>query len=133
MDGNNSVKRLLTAATADKRRFTSPFFLSRDEVDRFQHEVNSRAARDIGDATELPTATHTVEPEDDSPWLDTDHGGDPTDGEDSKTPCADRWKASAAEHKKRALDIYDQTGMFASACRHGTILVACEMVRSGEL
>jgi len=45
----------------------------------------------------------------------------------------DRWKSSAAEHEKWALDIYDMTGLFASACHHGFILKACEMVQSGEL
>lgn len=131
MDGNNSVKRLLTAASADARQFDSPFFLSREEVDRFQYEVKPRnTAAETSSSTEPPAP---VAEDEDSPWLDVDHGGDATDGEQSKSLCADRWKASAAEHKKRALDIYDQTGMFTSACRHGTVLVACEMVRSGEL
>lgn len=48
-------------------------------------------------------------------------------------PCTKNWKASAAEHKKRALDIYDITGIFASACRHGLMNKICEMVYSGEL
>ena len=59
--------------------------------------------------------------------------GDAADGDDDPTPCAKTWKASAAEHEKRALNIYETTGIFVSACRHGFIQIACEMVRSGEL
>ncbi|OCH90281.1 hypothetical protein OBBRIDRAFT_812781 [Obba rivulosa] len=42
-------------------------------------------------------------------------------------------KTSAAEHKKCALEIYENTGIFVSACRHGLIQKACEMVCSREL
>jgi Kyakuja-Dileera-Zisupton transposase len=71
----------------------------------------------------------------DAPWppMDRDDQGDPVDGADEATHCAERWKSSAAEHEKHALDIYDTTGLFASACHHGFILKACEMVQSGEL
>lgn len=56
------------------------------------------------------------------------------DDDDSEIPaCTDKWKAGAAEHQKRALKIYDTTGLFAGACRHGFVLASCEMVRSGEL
>ena len=77
----------------------------------------------------------------DAPWLpnlrepgdNVPECGDPADGTHDPTTCTDQWKSSAAEHEKRALDIYDMTGVFASACRHGFILKACEMVQSGEL
>ena len=64
---------------------------------------------------------------------DSHDPGDPADGTQGPNQCTDRWKSSAVEHEKRALDIYDTTGLFASACCHGLILKACEMVRSGEL
>ncbi|KAG2047749.1 hypothetical protein BDR06DRAFT_1013620 [Suillus hirtellus] len=44
-----------------------------------------------------------------------------------------RWKSSGPDHKKTALDIYETTGIFVSACHHGFIIKVCEMVRSGEL
>lgn len=69
----------------------------------------------------------------DAPWVPEDGPGDAADGEGQPTACAKTWKASAAEHEKRALDIYETTGIFVSACRHGLIQIACEMVRSGEL
>lgn len=37
------------------------------------------------------------------------------------------------ENNKRALKIYETTGMFVAACRHGLIQKLCEMVNSGEL
>jgi hypothetical protein len=44
-----------------------------------------------------------------------------------------RWKSSGPDHKKTALDIYETTSIFTSACRHGFIIKVCEMVKSGEL
>ncbi|KAG1888202.1 hypothetical protein F4604DRAFT_1877359 [Suillus subluteus] len=88
-DGNNSSKRIASVGSVDEREFTSTYFLSREDVDKFKDEVKHRQ--------------HT-----------THHN-------------------SAPEQQKKALDIYEVTGMFASACRHGFIIKACEMVRSGEL
>ena len=59
--------------------------------------------------------------------------GDACDGTMKQSSCTQRWKASAAEHQKRALSVYDTTGIFTAACRHGFVLILCEMVRSGEL
>lgn len=126
MDGNNSAKRLAAAGHADKRVFKSDFFLTPDEVDVFRHEVKARKTQ--------PAATSNDEGEPlDAPWLRTDGPGDVTDGQDSKTSCAEHWKASAADHEKRALDVHEQTGIFAAACRHGTVLLVAEMLQSGEL
>ncbi|KAI0671594.1 hypothetical protein C8Q78DRAFT_1019556 [Trametes maxima] len=135
MDGNNSAKRVASAGAQDRRRFKSDYFLPRDVVDHFKDEVKRRIApassvKDMRDASESE--------EEDAPWAPTDRdmtdeGGDVTDGQAKPTPCADHWKASAAENLKRALDIYETTGIFVCACRHGFIQIACEMVRSGEL
>ena len=47
--------------------------------------------------------------------------------------CADNWKASQANEIRRMWNIYEETGVFAAACRHGMILWLVDMVRSGEL
>lgn len=61
-------------------------------------------------------------------------GGDPTDGEAGPlSDCSKRWKAASPEATKISLGCWDQTGIFAGACRHGMVIKACEMVRSGEL
>lgn len=151
-DGNNSARRVLSAGTKDPRVFNSDYFLSRDTVDRFANEVKRRApdpaeltlSQDVSTKFIICIAPHRLQPDieeevADSPWVpaqipsDADTQGDVTDGASKSTPCTQRWKASASEHQKRALAVYDTTGIFASACRHGFILKVTEMVRSGEL
>ncbi|TFY75474.1 hypothetical protein EWM64_g8539 [Hericium alpestre] len=126
IDGNNSAKRVASAGTEDERNFVSSYFLTREQVDKYKDEVKGR--RSASEA-ELDAA------ESDAPWApDPDSPGDPTDGDAvSVTPCTERWKASAAEHTKKALDVYDITGIFGGSCHHGLIALFCEMVRSGEL
>ena len=141
-DGNNSLKRVLPFGNrnaADVRVFEhSRYFLPRSFVDRFANEVkpNPNRHREIR-SSGLDSGS---EDEDDSePGLvDTDRGGDPTDGvHDTATSsvghCVKNWKAAAADEKKRTWAIFDETGIYASACRHGFILWICDMVRSGEL
>jgi hypothetical protein len=56
------------------------------------------------------------------------------DGVEQPTPCIDRWKNLANEQvKKVTTGPFNQTGIFASSCRHGVVLVLCDMIRSGEL
>lgn len=47
--------------------------------------------------------------------------------------CSKNWKAAASDEKKRMWSIFDETGIFVSACRHGLVLWVADMVRSGEL
>jgi hypothetical protein len=87
-------------------------------VDSFANEVVSHAA---------PLQEDT-EPEDDENNIDS-----PTGSLTDNSPCWKNWKAAAAEEKKRMWGIFDETGIFACACRHGHILWFADMVRSGEL
>ncbi|KAI0323448.1 hypothetical protein GY45DRAFT_1349791 [Cubamyces sp. BRFM 1775] len=116
IDGNNSAKWVATAGREDPRTFESDYFLPRHVVDKYKDEVKRKiqpVLKNNSDENEAP--------------------GEAPDGQDNPTPCTERWKASAAEHEKRALNIYETTGIFACACRHGFVQRACEMVRSGEL
>lgn len=138
MDGNNSLKRVAGAGVADDRVFSSDYFLSREEVDQFKDEVkrNGRLREQRERSTASPERSDSEgndDTEDDSAWVTEDAPGDPTDGAGRPTQCTERWKASAAEHEKTALDVYDVTGIFVAACRHGFIAKACQMVQSGEL
>ncbi|KAI0069909.1 hypothetical protein K474DRAFT_1609657 [Panus rudis PR-1116 ss-1] len=119
-DGNNSLKRMLpfnNRVAADIRTLDdSDYFLSCDYVDRFATEVRSRRT--------------TCD--------DKDQPGDPTDGDAHPTTtgideCVKNWKAAAKDEKKKMWSIFDETGIFASSCRHGFILWIEDMVRSGEL
>ncbi|KAI0083349.1 hypothetical protein BDY19DRAFT_987928 [Irpex rosettiformis] len=127
MDGNNSAKRVASAGLVDFSTFESDYFLSRDEVDRFKDEVKGRKRKNADVPGNDPMAN-------DAPWIpDTSKPGDVTDGQARTTSCTENWKASAEEHHKKALDIYHQTGIFGSACRHHFIEKFCEMIKSGEL
>ncbi|KAI5993173.1 hypothetical protein EDC04DRAFT_2586648, partial [Pisolithus marmoratus] len=46
--------------------------------------------------------------------------------------CADTWQA-ASPVDKDTVKVFEQTGIFLSACKHGMILTCAEMVCSGEL
>ena len=73
------------------------------------------------------------ESESNVPWVTEEVPREVLDGQDNPTLCTMRWKASAAEHEKRSLNIYKTTGIFICACHHGFIQRACEMVQSGKL
>lgn len=62
-----------------------------------------------------------------------DMEGLPVDGDDAESLCADRWKNLSAESTKRMWGIFDQTGIFIAACRHGVVQAMCDMIKSGEL
>lgn len=47
--------------------------------------------------------------------------------------CSKNWKAAADEEKKHMWSVFDETGIFVSACRHGLLLWVTDMVSSGEL
>ncbi|EIW79823.1 hypothetical protein CONPUDRAFT_155220 [Coniophora puteana RWD-64-598 SS2] len=111
-DGNNSARRMESAGSADRRVFNSDYFILREDVDTYKDEVRSSAR---------------------GPRIDHDY--DPNDDVATNRPgrCTSDFRASRPDGSKRALDIYENTGMFASACRHGIMQKVCEMVRSGEL
>ncbi|OSD07636.1 hypothetical protein PYCCODRAFT_1359298 [Trametes coccinea BRFM310] len=144
MDGNSSLKRLATSgkrSVGDTRSFDSDYRLARAFVDGFAHEVKARRAQAgasvprRGDPLDGDEGTGEVDDNDSGgpDDLAEDDGGDPTDGKpDAPTPCASHWKAAAADEKKRMWGIFEETGIFASACRHGLILWVADMVRSGE-
>ena len=118
---------------ADTRIFDdSDYFLPQEFVDRFADEVKPRTKNttdpsydDAEDGAESPADVlqHSAE-------------GDPTDGSPDRPdyePCTQNWKAAASDEKKKMWAIFDETGIFASACRHGFILWLIDMVKSGEL
>ncbi|KAI0744667.1 hypothetical protein C8Q76DRAFT_764263 [Earliella scabrosa] len=128
MDGNNSLKRIATSSgreLADLRVYEDHnYFLPREYVDSFAGEVKSRPVKKPVLKEKPGLASTPDEGEED---------GDPTDGAHTTGACASNWKAAAADEKKKMWAIYDETGIFASACRHSFILWIADMVRSGEL
>lgn len=47
--------------------------------------------------------------------------------------CVKNWKAASDDDKKRMWAVFDESGIFACACRHGLMLWIVDMIRSGEL
>ncbi|THU88228.1 hypothetical protein K435DRAFT_821711 [Dendrothele bispora CBS 962.96] len=129
-DGNNSLRRMTSLGdrrTGDARVFQGgDYFLSAEFVNKYADEVKSKPENKPGSDDEE---------EDDHDDNNLEDGGDPTDGSTSNllSTCTNNWKAASADSKKRMWNIFDETGLFASACRHGLILWLADMVRSGEL
>ncbi|KAI0676297.1 hypothetical protein C8Q78DRAFT_960152, partial [Trametes maxima] len=134
MDGNNSLKRMRPLGgrkIGDARVFEeSDYFLPQSFADRFANEVRSRPQQNSG----AGMASSDMMDIDDPPPLAPQSEGDPTDGAGGvDSLCTKNWKAAQSDEKKRSWDIFEETGIFASACRHGLILWLVDMVRSGEL
>ncbi|OCH83864.1 hypothetical protein OBBRIDRAFT_815682 [Obba rivulosa] len=134
IDGNNSLKRMAKVGSrdvGDTRIFSqSDYYLPDDFVDQFAHEVKARkqAAKVVLDDNE---DSHDGIIEE-----DVEEEGDPTDlapMASGNKSCTDNWKAAADDLKKKMWGVFEETGIFASACRHGFILWITDMIKSGEL
>ena len=135
IDGNDSLKRIAKVGTrdaADTRILDdSDFFLPSSFVDKFADEVPQRLpkAPAIGseESDDDDGNSYVVE--------DPSNEGDPTDGvpdDGGVAQCVKNWKAAADDSKKRSWGIFDENGIFASACRHGFILWLADLIKSGE-
>ncbi|GBE87425.1 hypothetical protein SCP_1101010 [Sparassis crispa] len=136
MDGNSSLKRLAPVGgrrAGDLRTLAdSDYYLPEDFIEKYADEVQSRRTLNKVD---VPLHRDTNEDaESDRGEDQTPDGGDPTDGDMGPVSgCTENWKAAAAEEKKKMWGVFEETGIFASACRHGLILWLIDMVRSSEL
>jgi len=63
---------------------------------------------------------------DEAGWADV--GGDTV-----HESCSDRWRAAAPESRKKMFALFAACGVFVAVCRHGHLLVMCDMVNSSEL
>ena len=132
MDGNNSLKRLFKIGGRDPtnlREFLgSDYYLTAEFVDRFKDEVKSHQSQ------KNPQPAESAE-DGDSDWTDDeDAEGTPADVQDDRHKnCTKNWKAAADDAKKKMWAIFEETGIFACACRHGLVLWIIDMIRSGEL
>ncbi|KAI0640725.1 hypothetical protein C8Q79DRAFT_920896 [Trametes meyenii] len=119
MDGNNSLKRVAKFGdreVSDMREFTaSNYFLPNDFVDKFKNEVQDTETSDH----DQPRGANQGDQAGESP-------DDPRD-------CTRNWKATGREQDKTMWGIFHESGIFASACRHGFILWVTDMIKSGEL
>ncbi|KAG6893368.1 hypothetical protein C0992_010286 [Termitomyces sp. T32_za158] len=139
VDGNNSLKRVGLPGdrqVGDARVFKdSDYYISNDFVNLFADEVKKSRPP----ASDNPILEPTNDQDDGDldfvpdPSAENASAGDPTDGLSAHTPCADNWKAAENNSNKKMWAIFDESGIFASACRHGFVLWITDMIRSGEL
>ncbi|KAG1849410.1 hypothetical protein F4604DRAFT_1687444 [Suillus subluteus] len=107
MDGNNSLKRVDGSGHADEHIFPSDYLIVPSEVELFKDDVHLRPG------TRIPT--------DVAPSTTNDNSA-----------CTENWK-TANTVSENTVSIFDQTGIFISACRHGIVQTLVEMRKSGEL
>ena len=130
MDANFSLKHMGTLAghhPGNTRSFTdSKLYLDNNYIDRFANEVRARPVSPLFPADDTEDEENTDAP--------AEQEGDPTDGVQAQiSSCTSNWKAAASDEKKRAWGIFEETGIFACACRHGQVMWISDMIRSGEL
>jgi len=122
VDGNDSLKRIARIGSrdvSDRRVFSdSDYYIPTEEVDEWAREGGPTCPAGIG-GDDSNEGNGLPEQSDDGDGAD--HG-----------PCANNWKAAQSDSKKRMWGVFAETGLFASACRHGFILWIADMVRSGE-
>jgi hypothetical protein len=152
-DGNMSLRRFSKVGMADTATFESSYFLKHEEVNEFAHVVQTRpkatvtkrsqktanglAAAEEGDFQDANLEVDGAE----SAQAVIDHEGgalpqsfDPLEEKFGGlvSDCVERWKVNADDRTKVMWDCFDECGVFVLVCRHGLVLLACDIVRSGE-
>ncbi|KAK0493117.1 hypothetical protein EDD18DRAFT_1310711 [Armillaria luteobubalina] len=105
MDGNNSLKRI----PQNSGKVSIERDDSRDGGGSYilpQSEVNCWSKEVIGDAETVKT--------------------------EELTPCEEHWKNMSDDRTSKMWGVFEETGFFLSLCRHGSVLLGADMVKSGE-
>lgn len=154
-DGNMSLRRFIRVGTADTAQFKSTYFLSRDEVNKFSGAVQVRkksTTKEKGKGKKAAENDPEAENEDEDDAglemveveveeeVNVEGGNLPVEKDpfadafkELPSECAEKWKANADDDKKVMWDVFDECGIFIVVCRHGIVLLACDIIRSGEL
>ncbi|KAJ6623200.1 hypothetical protein B0H10DRAFT_1786918 [Mycena sp. CBHHK59/15] len=137
MDGNNSLKLVdatfrASSVRPDNRASTSFRWLSPEQVDVFKDEVNN--SQKVCSSSPHLDCTDSLD-NDDVAWLNVNelNGDEAEELEKCLDTCVERWKAAGPEARKKMFALFAIAGIFLSVCRHGHVLVMCDMIRSGEL
>ncbi|KAG2112534.1 uncharacterized protein F5147DRAFT_744450 [Suillus discolor] len=118
IDSNNSLKRWDSTIYGsnqriDSRKAQSDYWLDPCDVDLFKDEVKTRE-RDTNDDNwedEMIAAEGTI------PAFN----------------CVNRWRNAGPETRKKMFAVFDESRIFIAACCHRFVVLACDMIRSGEL
>ncbi|KAJ3499863.1 hypothetical protein NLJ89_g10044 [Agrocybe chaxingu] len=155
MDGNNSLKLVDSEFRAgnvrtDTRTTTSRRWIHPEEVNLFEHEVRKSStppsrsdqsqpadSHENQSGTALGTDAATAENVDNSDlsseetaWLNVTEQDELAK---CLNACVERWRNAGPEARKKMFALFAIAGIFISVCRHGHVLVICDMIRSGEL
>jgi hypothetical protein len=73
--------------------------------------------------------------DDDIAWLNVNELTEAESDELAKCvdTCVERWRNAGPEARKKMFALFAIAGIFIATCRHGHVLVICDMIRSGEL
>ncbi|KAL0058192.1 hypothetical protein AAF712_015142 [Marasmius tenuissimus] len=138
MDGNNSLKMVDSEkCRIDTRRLEHPRWLDATTVDVFKDEVanshkRSQATKPKPDDSDHQSTCDGPEFDQDEvvAWLDVNE----IEGlETCVDTCVECWKAAGPDANKKMYSFFAISGIFISVCRHGHVLVLCDMHWSGEL
>ncbi|KAG1792021.1 uncharacterized protein HD556DRAFT_1239880 [Suillus plorans] len=115
IDGNNSLKRwdsaiYGTTARMDSRKARSDYWIGPTAVDQFKGEVKAQGDSSLDD------------------W-----GDEPIKTNPGSLTCVSRWRNAGPETRKKMFSVFHESGIFIAACRHRFVLLACDMIQSGEL
>ncbi len=81
--------------------------------------------------SETPTVRPPeIEPDEDIAWLNV---LETNEQEANLNVCVERWKSASPEARKKMFALFAIAGVFVAICRHGHVLLVCDMIRSGEL
>ena len=80
--------------------------------------------------SESVSNTNDGDNDDDIAWLNV---AEMDDLAQCMNTCVERWRNAGPEARKKMFALFAITGIFLAVCRHGHVLVICDMIRSGEL
>jgi Kyakuja-Dileera-Zisupton transposase len=118
----------------EPRVFRSSYYIPESDVDRFKNNVKTRAPKKV--ITQHFRHMKTDDYDNNQPTAAGAPGEQQAlvvDGDKDGSTCTDRWQAAMANSLKRMWSVFRESGIFASACRHGCIGWIVDMVDSGEL
>ncbi|TFK59015.1 hypothetical protein BDN72DRAFT_781320 [Pluteus cervinus] len=132
MDGNVSLK-LFNAdfrrgeSLTDNRVLENERWLKPEFVDQFKDEVTNSKKPTTPQADPAPI----TDPGPSTPQLPAP--GDGVGDDNSVNTCVERWRNAGPEARKKMFALFAVSGIFVTVCRHGHVLLICDMIRSGEL
>ncbi|KAJ7080471.1 hypothetical protein C8R44DRAFT_653651 [Mycena epipterygia] len=141
MDGNSSLQLVDSTFQSgvprvDDRKSMSARWISSQDVDKFKDEVSNAQKK-------VPTnsASASDGPDADGPDADDEDNGDVawlninelqaaeiTELENCINACVERWRAAGPEACKKMFQLFAISGIFLAMCRHGHVLVMCDMI-----